>query len=163
MPEIHGTGPEDDSPFLSMADFFSLISLTLIYAMLVLAPSAPVPKDAVTILTGRMPSEGQQIAVDPGFAYVSIEADGDGYHVEYRWPTNSLYSDVRISGAIEDVRVARVWLTSALLVGPRPDRVVFYMRDDEIRPEAHRLFNLLQQSTKRGYPVSAAYLHNDAP
>lgn len=154
---------EDDSPFLSMADFFSLISLTLLYAMLVLGPQSPVPRDAISVLTGRAPAEGQQVAVDPGFAYVSVENEGDAYRLQYRWPAKSIYYEVQVSGAIEDVQVAKVWLESSLLTGPSPDRVVFYIRDDETRSDAHRLFNLLQQSAKRLYPVSAVYTHAESP
>jgi hypothetical protein len=152
---------EDDSPFLSMADFFSLISLTLIYAMLILAPQAPVPEDAITVLSGRISADGQQSSVDAKFAFVSLEAEGDAYHLVYRWPKQRLYSDIRVSGSIADVHIASVWLDSELVTGPTPERVVFYLREDETRPEAHRLFNLLQQSTKRGHAVSAVYLHPD--
>jgi hypothetical protein len=149
---------EDDSPFLSMADFFSLISLSLIYAMIVLAPQSLVPEDAINVVSARATTAGQQSAVNSRFAYFSLYAETDDLRVSFRWPTLQLREDITISGSYRDLDTAVAWLERVLATNPSPDRLVFYMREDENRAEAHRLFNRLVHAGKQQYPVSIVFL-----
>jgi hypothetical protein len=149
---------DDDSPFLSIADFFSLISLALIYSMIVFAPQSPVPEDAVSVLAGRVTNAPQNSSLDPRFAAVTIEPTSDGYAIEYSWPAEQILLDAKVSGVSEDVRVAIDWLNTVLATSPSPDRIIFMMDAEENRPEAHRLFNKLAQAAKAKYPVSTVFL-----
>jgi hypothetical protein len=58
------------------------------------------PEDAITVLSGRISAEGQQSSVDAKFAFVSLEAEGDGYDLVYRWPAqaNGEHADSAITG-----------------------------------------------------------------
>lgn len=146
---LHRTSAsDDDSPFLSMADFFSLLSLTLIYAVMKLAPQSLPSENPAEVRFGRSADDSGEMVANSKYAYVSLLSRGDAYGIEFQLPTHSIYAAISVSGAESDVAVATDWLSNLLVSSPHPERVVLNMPRSENRPEAHRLFNMLTQAAK---------------
>lgn len=145
---------EDDSPFLSMADFFSLISMMLIYISIAVAAASPLPEDAIPVLLGRVADPKQAIAANPTYAYVTIESyqDGIGVHVTTRGKTTSQFLALPLETT--DFGPAASWIEGQLLSAELPDRVIMRIRATEPRAEAHRIFNALVASTQLTFAVS---------
>jgi hypothetical protein len=142
----------DDSPFLSMADFFSLISLSLIYAMIVLAPQSPAPEDSKKVSIGRVTKEKTQPTAAPNFAYVYVQSNGDSLFIQFRWGAREIRRETTVSGSTNDLAAAERWLKGVLSEIPAPDRIVFYMRGDDTRAETHRMLNHLEQTADEFSP-----------
>jgi hypothetical protein len=149
---------DDDSPFLSMADFFSLISLSLIYSMLVLAPQTPLPQDAINVINGRLTTSEQDRAVNPHFAYIGLESRADAFRLRLVWNEWRLNEETEVSGTLSDIQNASEWIHQHLASHAAPERVIFHMRDDELPSEGHRLFNRLAQSARQRYTVSTVFI-----
>lgn len=155
MIELLGSrASDDDSPFLSMADFFSLISLTLVYISIVFAPASPLPEDAIPVLLGRVAEPGQAVAANLTYAYVTVQSYQDGVQIlatpRGRAASNPLVLPIETT----ELGAASSWIEGQLLAAEIPDRVIMRIRAGEQRAEVHRIFNALVGSIRQRFPVS---------
>ena len=145
---------EDDSPFVSIADFFSLISLTLIYSMLVLSPQASEPTDAIQVMSGRFSARDQEQAVDPRYVFVGVRAHGQSHELQIRWAAQQVFEDLVVLNSPNDIQTAAGNIEMALLAKPTPERVILLMQIDPPLDEDHAFFNRLVKAVARRYAVS---------
>lgn len=145
---------DDDSPFLSMADFFSLISLTLIYISIVFAPASPLPEDAIPVLLGRVAEPGQAVAANSTYAYVTVQSYQDGVQILAAPRGRTMARLLTLPMETTELGPASSWIEGQLLSAEVPDRVIMRIRAGEQKGDVHRLFNALVGSVRQRFPVS---------
>jgi len=146
---------ESDSAFVSAADFFSLISLSLIYVVIVVAGPAMPGTNAVTWVNTAQQASGAASGENLTFVVLVPDPEGVRFRV-YREKTNlSTERLVHLTpGGQADVKE---WLATILKNEPEQERVVFHLGTGEQPPEAHKLFNELLESTQEKYPTTQAF------
>ena len=143
----------DDSPFLSAADFFSLISLTVIFTLVALAAQqSDGAKEAHAASVG-LGGSGPAVAIDDRTAYVAFIGGEDGLLVRVI-PGHSQATQERLIAYNEDVDKTVQWIKQKLLDGIPPTEAVVYMDRKEQHGEAHRLFNEAWSSLLPYMPVT---------
>jgi hypothetical protein len=148
----------DDSPFLSIADFFSLIALTVIYIVIVFSPQSQISQTAVEAITGTATNVGPASPLQNKIAYVGLLPDGARVLIRVIHPEAGPVEERGISLSEEGYNSALAWLAMTLREGPAPTRVLFYLDGGESRAEANRLFLALVNATHRQFPVSIVFL-----
>jgi hypothetical protein len=161
-----GIQSEDDSPFLSIADFFSLISLTLIYLVITFSPSAPAVDSAIEAVTGTATGTGPASAADTRIAYVAVLSGEDGSLLVRLIPPGASAPDEKqfdLSDTGTDA--ASHWILSRLARNPEIDRVMFYMNVDDKQIRVHKAFvQLVNRSRKQvTFSVSMIFLEDESP
>lgn len=154
------SAPDDDSPFLSMADFFSLISLTLIYISIVFAPASPLPEDAIPVLLGRVADSGQAIAANSTYAYLTVQSYQDGVQILVAPRGKTTPRALTLSLEATDLGPASSWIEEQLISAEIPDRVIMRIRAGEQKGDVHRIFNALVSSVRHRFPVSIVIVEN---
>jgi hypothetical protein len=149
---------DDDSPFLSMADFFSLLSLTLIYISIAFAPAGELPEDAIPVLLGRKAEPGQTAAANAAYAYIELRSQEDGAALFVR-PRGKTQPEI-LTISLEDpqIELASAWIDRELMRGSKPERVVATVSLRERNADLHRVFNRLVGSIRQDVPVSIVML-----
>lgn len=152
---LHTRAADDDSPFLSMADFFSLISLTLIYISVVFAPASPLPEDAIPVVLGRVAEPGQAVAANSTYAYVTLQSFRDGVQILVA-PRGKTTTARPLTLAMETTELgpASSWIEGELLSAEIPERVIMRIQAGEQKSDVHRLFNALVADIRQRFPVS---------
>lgn len=154
-------GDQDDSPYLSIADFFSLLSLTLIFATVVLAPSPSVPENFVSVISGRVSTGGQGTRADPNAAYLSlVRMYGDQAELRMIRPGERVPEVLDLSFADANSLAISRWIESELY-GEMPGRIVFYVYGtDTARDSAMVVFGLVRE-LQRKYSIGIVVLEDE--
>lgn len=163
LPEERGSSAEDDSPFLSIADFFSLVSLTVIYLIITFSPQAPVPESAIEAISGTASGTGPASATDAQTAYVAVLGQGDGLVVRVIVPGASTAEERQFALSDEGIGGANNWALSRLMSAPATERVMFYMNTSEKHSEVHKAFIHLVNTARARFKVSMIFLDSDEP
>lgn len=150
---------EDDSPYLSMADFFSLLSLTLIFATVVLTPAPSTPEKSVQVTAGRLSKIPLDGNMDLKTVYVALRPTQDD-EAELRVARAGMRTaqSIQISTVKPDYANIEKWLKSEMEVGSPPSSVVFYYDGDRTQRNAYVLLLDLVRDLQGGYNVSVAFL-----
>lgn len=149
---------EDDSPFLSIADFFSLISLAVIYIVISFAPQSPFSNTGIESVTTTAVPTGFTSTLDPQLAYVSVLGTSQGVLVRIIPAQNEAPMQREFSLAGTGEHDAKQWALQKLAGSAKPKRVLVYMRSDESRDDVHHLFDDLLGTADLKYPVTAVFL-----
>lgn len=160
QPETPERLAEDDSPFLSMADFFSLISLTVIYVIIAFSPQSPLTKNSVDLVTAMASATGPASEIDNRVAYVSVLSFAPQLALRVV-PAGRGHLQERLIARRSPLSEQVEWLRATLSTGIAAERVVFYMGADDESGDAHRLFHELLKDTKKRFPVSLVFLEQD--
>lgn len=164
LEDVEGLGPTDDSPFLSIADFFSLISLAVIYIVISFAPQSPFSNTGIESVTATAVPTGLTSTLDPRFAYVSVLGASEGVLVRIIPARNQAPKQRNFGLDVTGENNARQWVLQTLRDSARPKRVLIYMRSDESRDGVHKLFDELLGTADVKYPVTAVFLRSgEAP
>lgn len=153
-----GGSGEDDSPFLSIADFFSLISLAVIYIVISFAPQSPFSNAGIESVTATAVPSGMTSTLDPRFAYVAVLGTTQGVLVRIVPPQNQtrVQRNFPLSGTGE--QEASRWALQILSRSAKPMRVLIYMHSDETRGDVHKLFDEMLAAANSRYSVTAVFL-----
>jgi hypothetical protein len=151
------SGAEDDSPYLSMADFFSLVSMTLIYVAMTLSFSGQKSESEIAVLTGAFSGTGPGSAVDPNTAYISVFTEGAQTVVRLVLPATSLTTETRFSPNVSNTDAAMAWLLDQLGKEFAPGKAVLYLDLTAAAPNAHKLMNELASTLQRTMEVAVVY------
>lgn len=157
-----GQSPDDDSPFLSMADFFSLISLTLIYIVIVFAPQSPAVESSVDAIRAVAQGTGPASPIDTEIAYMAIFSEQDNFLLRYMHASATAQEELFPISAGGQTK-GKDWLLAQLQTGEPPKRIVFYIRSNEPNAEVHKVFNQLTQAMTDRFAVSTVFLSQDDP
>ena len=152
---------EDDSPYLSIADFFSLLSLTLIFATIVLVPSPSVPENIVSVISGRVSTTGQGMRADPKVAYLSLVRMYES-QAELRLVRPGERVPEVLDVSLADARTSAIakWI-EAELFGEVPQRMVLYVYgSDTARDSALTVLGLVRE-LQRKYPIGIVVLEDE--
>jgi hypothetical protein len=160
QPETPERLAEDDSPFLSMADFFSLISLTVIYIIIAFSPQSPLTQNSIDLMTAVASATGPASEIDNRVAYVSVLSFAPQLALRVV-PAGRGQMQERLIAPRSPTNEQVEWLRTTLSTGTAAERVVFYMGADDESGEAHRLFHQLLKDTKKRFPVSLVLLERD--
>jgi hypothetical protein len=147
------TGEDEGSLFETAADFFSLLALAAIYAVITFGAAAG-ERSAVDVQGGQ--AAGVAASVEPGIFYIAFETAGDSLRVTIIQPTAAglkqrLYDPRRVdpARAIEEIRNDMAQAGNIKRVRCKLDR-------QEDRPEALTMFLLLLRSLQAdGFVVEA--------
>jgi hypothetical protein len=142
-----------------MADFFSLISLTVIYIIIAFSPQSPLTRDSIDVVSAVASATGPASEIDTRIAYVSILPSDPQLVLRVATGTGSIKDRVVRSGS--DARAAAEWLRNILSAEPSLERVVFYLGAEDESGHAHRLFHKLLKDTKQRFDVSLVLLDAD--
>jgi hypothetical protein len=160
QPEAPERLAEDDSPFLSMADFFSLISLTVIYIIIAFSPQSPLTQNSFDVMTALASATGPASEIDNRVAYVSVLSFAPQLALRVV-PAGRGQVRERLIAPRSPTDEHLEWLRTTLSSGTPPEKVVFYMGADDESGDAHRLFHELLKDTKRRFAVSLVFLEQD--
>lgn len=150
---------EDDSPFLSMADFFSLISLTVIYIIIAFSPQSSLSQNAIDVTTAVASAAGPASEINNRVAYVSILSSASKVVLRVV-PAGQGSIQERLVAANSPTSEAVEWLQATLSVGPKAEKVLFFMGAEDRSGAAHLLFHELLRDTKRRFDVSLVFLES---
>jgi hypothetical protein len=161
-PDERASLSEDDSPFLSIADFFSLVSLTVIYLVITFSPQTPATESAIEAVTGTASGTGPASAVNTKLAYVAV-LGGGGLVVRVILPGSDAAEDKQFDASEKGGAEAQAWVLSKLGSQPDIERVMLYMNSGESRGELHKAFNELTHEVHKHFKVSIVYLDSPEP
>lgn len=150
---------EDDSPFLSMADFFSLISLTVIYIVIAFSPQSPLSRQSVQIVSGVATASGPAADIDNRITYVSVLPNEQGVLLRVVSAGHGSIRERVVDSSEFAVVAAEQWLLERLNTEPVPEEVVFYFGAKDRTGAAHRLFHeLVETAARHDLVVSMVFL-----
>lgn len=146
-----------------MTDFFSLLSLVLIFLAITIPARAPMPQDAVPVLVGRTAIQNQEVAVDPRFAYLFVESTADHLRIDILKGSRPLGHSLSIGLNEEQLegsaRLILEWLEEAT----SPSRVIYILPPDKGDPRVQRQAIRLLDIVRATYPTSIVLSSNDPP
>jgi hypothetical protein len=148
--------PEDDSPYLSMADFFSLISLTLIYVAMTLTFSGQKLNSEIAVLTGAFSGSGPASVVDARAAYITVVPEDRDVIVRLIRVSPSVNAEMRMEAGKVSVQTAVSWLKGHMKGVPEADKAVLYI-DLRAAPSAHKLVNELTSALRKEIEVAVVF------
>lgn len=143
-------GEDDDQSFVSIADFFSLLSIAFIYFAIFLAPLAE-SSMAVNVERAANPGAGAAMAIDPYVANVSVFSDGDRLIVRVILPLADPVVDLPVPPGKDELIAMQV--ESTLTQSPQVKVVNLYMPSDEEHVRAYRLRDRLGAVLREKYAV----------
>lgn len=152
---------EDDSPFLSMADFFSLISMTVIYIVIAFSPQSPLASESVNVVTGVAAAFGPASQIDNDVAYVSVLSAAPNVLVRVMPPGNGSLTELVVTADPQGTAHAVAETQALLSSHVAPKRVIFYMGVADESGRAHLLLHELLKATKQKMEVSLVLLDED--
>ncbi|MBL8527688.1 MAG: hypothetical protein JNL68_08400 [Burkholderiales bacterium] len=144
---------EDDSSFVSMADFLSLISLSFIYMAIVFGtPMAA--RDSVEAVQSERVKAGPGIPREASKAYVAFLTNNSGVLLVRVVPPYGAPTQERMVLLLEGDSLSTVeWVANILTTGPAPEEVILFLPADEGRKEVHSLFVEISRRLERTYRV----------
>jgi hypothetical protein len=148
---------EDDSPYLSMADFFALISLTLIYVAMSLTFSGQRSNSEISVLSGVFSGSGPGSAVDARAAYISVVSAEPQVVVRLIRMAPSVNTEIRIPADQPNAQVAMSWLEAQLMKDQRPSRAILYLELKTASPSAHKVMNELTSALQKKIEVAVVF------
>lgn len=145
---------DDDSPFLSMADFFSLISLTFIYIAVVFGTPIAA-SDSLEIVQAAEAKPGTAVPRDPNKAYVALwpSDSANGILIRVVPSHGATIQEKSIAFPASDSDNVADWVTKTLDTGTPTDEVMLFLPRSEVRQEALSLFVELSRRLPRTYRV----------
>ena len=146
---------DDDASLLSMADFFSLLSLALIYMAVVFgSPSGPrsIVEGSVEVVRASVVGVGPAASVVEGMAYVSILPVKGAAAVRVLAPGSSISEKNVALDTIDTTRVSE-WVVEQLAKGAQIQKVTIYMAGEDPRPEVNLRFMSVLRGVQKKYPV----------
>lgn len=146
-------GEDEGSLFETAADFFSLLALAAIYAVITFGTAAG-ERSGVDVKGGQ--AAGVTASVEPDIFYIAFESAGDSLRITIIQPTTAglkqhLYDPKRVdpARAVEEIR-------NDLALAGNIKRVRCKLDRQEDRPEALTMFLLLLRSLQAdGFVVEA--------
>ena len=159
LPELVEDPSGDDSPFISAADFFSILSLTLIYTLTFF--NQPIPKSfsEVPVVSATITGTGMSAPAKSDVGYLSLISTESGIIVRIVPAQETTITEMEVLLTEDGVLQAEELVRLHLLTGVMPTKVVMYMDETEERATAHKLFHkLLKQVRQRCDKVSIAML-----
>jgi hypothetical protein len=157
----HGLTGDDDSPFLSIADFFSLISLSLIYLIVTFSPSAPPSESAIETITGVASGAGPASAVPVRIAYVAVSSSQERLLVRVIQPGAAAPDERQFELSDVGTRAASYWILNELLGNSDVERVAFYMDVNERVNQVHKSFLQMVAAAHAEFTVSMLFIDAD--
>jgi hypothetical protein len=151
---------EDDSPFLSIADFFSLISLAVIYIVISFAPQSPFSNTGIESVTATAVPTGLTSTLDPHLAYISVLGTSQGALIRIIPAQNQSPNQRAFSLGGTGEQAAKLWVLQTLAGSAHPKRVLIYLHSDETRDDVHKLFDDLLGAADIKYRVTAVFLQS---
>lgn len=149
---------DDDSAFLSMADFFSLLSLTFIY--LAIAFGSPhVGKQSMAVVAAVPSPKNETLAPDPTAAFVSIMPANGGVLVRVIPPFNGANAEqtfqLPFQSTSNEVGATSIadWVASQIELAPKTRQIVILVAPNESRPEALAAFVEVARRSSDRFPV----------
>jgi hypothetical protein len=152
---------EDDSPFLSMADFFSLISLTVIYIVIAFSPQSPFANESVDVVRGVASALGPASQIDNDIAYVSILSVAPNIVVRVMPAGNGDLTEFVATPDSQSIASAIAWTQEILASKLLPKRVIFYMGVADKSGRAHYLLYELLRTTEQKTETSLVLLDDE--
>lgn len=151
---------EDDSPFLSIADFFSLISLAVIYIVISFAPQSPFANAGIESVTTTAVPSGMTSTLDPRFAYVSVLDSSQGVLVRIIPAQNQSPKQRNFPLTEAGEHSALQWTLRTLRAPVQPKRVFVYIHVDEPTGEVHKVFDDILSAAGATYPVKPIFFQS---
>jgi hypothetical protein len=148
---------EDDSPYLSMADFFALISLTLIYVAMSLASPGQKSNSEIAVLSGAFSGSGPGSAVDPRTAYISVVSEDAQVVVRLIRMGPSVNTEIRIPADRPNAQTTLSWLEEHMAKGQKPTKAILYLELKAASPSAHKVMNELTSALKKKIDVAVVF------
>lgn len=148
---------ENESAFLSMADFFSLLSLTFIFLAFAFgSPSAG--NQSMESLLAVDAQQTDQNTPDPTASYVALLKQGDSVLVRIVPPLNAASIERLVTMPLADPRETAKWVSEQIGQGPQPTEVILRLPRDETRAEVHSLFVEIARNAGLRFLVRVAVL-----
>lgn len=161
LPNDRGLQAEDDSPFLSIADFFSLISLSLIYLIVTFSPAAPVNDSAVEAITGAASGTGPASATPTRIAYVVLVPSSTGLLVRVIQPGADTPAEHEFKLTDAGTLAASGWIVAQLLPNPDIERVMFSMNANDHQDHVYKSFWQLVSLARAHFKVNVLFMDED--
>lgn len=144
----------DDSPYLSLADFFSLLSLTLIFIAVAVPSRAPLPRDASPVLVGRNTINNQEVAADPRFAYIYTYGKDEALEADIIGAGGSERRTYSLGLGDEDLEDEALIMLSWIRLRREPTRIILVLPNESGDPRSHQQAIRLLKVIREYYPTS---------
>ncbi len=144
---------DDTGVFETAADFFSLLSLAIIY-MAVIFGLAGGSGELVNVERLSAGGSGATVPFDPTTAFVGILPRESGMLVRLQTPSGEVVLE-RVWPITEDGERASIeWVLATLGGDHKVEKVVCFVSQDEDRGEVHRAFHRMISRLRERYQVS---------
>jgi hypothetical protein len=144
---------EEAGVFETAADFFSLLSLAIIYMAVIFGLSGG-SGDLMTVTRLAAGGSGATVPFDPTFAYVAVLPERSGMLVRLQTPSGEVVLDRLWPVSDQGETEAISWVLSTLSDDQSVAKVVCHLSPDEDRGSVHRAFNRLVGRLRNRYEVS---------
>jgi hypothetical protein len=128
---------EEDSVFVSLADLFSLLSLTIIYVVLTFGQTVPAASTE-PVVAATLEGSGPGKPINPQDTYVSIQSRGAS--VLFRVARNGLEFDQEAIADGASLKIPAQWLLGALGTDAANGTIYLYLPPSEKSVVVEALF-----------------------